>query len=104
MPQDCYRVIEKLGERFERVEPEIDGLFAAHRNYLRATGDAQYFVRAIHALGRELIERGGDNLHARLKRHKRSRAKVSTGSPTIAIFGRFGAMPLLQTMPLTPPN
>jgi tetratricopeptide (TPR) repeat protein len=68
MPQDCYRVIEKLGERFERVEPEIDGLFAAHRNYLRATGDAQYFVRAIHALGRELIERGGDNLHARAQK------------------------------------
>jgi hypothetical protein len=25
-----------------------------------ATGDPQYFVRAVHALGRELIERGGD--------------------------------------------
>src|SRR5262249_40104694 len=39
-----------------------------HRRYLNATGDAQYFVRAIHSLGRELIERGGDNPHARAQK------------------------------------
>lgn len=65
MPQDCDRVIAKLDERFEKVEPLIDELFQQHRRYLNATGDAQYFVRAVHALGRELIERIGDNPHAR---------------------------------------
>jgi tetratricopeptide (TPR) repeat protein len=68
MPQDCDRVIGKLDERFEHVEPMIDDLFASHRRYLYVTGDAQYFVRAIHALGRELIEQVGDNPHARIQK------------------------------------
>jgi tetratricopeptide (TPR) repeat protein len=68
MPRDCERVIEKLNEPFDYVEPMIDDLFYGHRLYLHATGDAQYFVRAIHALGRELIDRGGDKPHARAKK------------------------------------
>jgi Flp pilus assembly protein TadD len=68
MPQDCNRVIRTLGDRFENVERLIDELFQNHRRYLSATGDAQYFVRAIHSLGRELIERGGDNPHARAQK------------------------------------
>jgi tetratricopeptide (TPR) repeat protein len=68
MPQECNRIIEKLDERFEDVEPSIDDLFVRHRRYLHATGDAQYFVRAIHALGRELIARGGDNPHQRAQK------------------------------------
>jgi tetratricopeptide (TPR) repeat protein len=60
LPRDCDQVIAKLDEPFERVEPTIDDLLARHRRYLIATGDPQYFVRAVHALGRELIERGGD--------------------------------------------
>lgn len=68
LPRDCDRVIEKLDERFEDVEPLIDELFFGHRRYLYATGDAQYFVRAIHALGRALIERGGDQPHARAQK------------------------------------
>ena len=68
LPRDCDRVIDKLREPFAQVEPMIDDLFAGHRRYLYATGDAQYFVRAIHALGRELIERGGDNPHARAQK------------------------------------
>jgi len=68
LPRDCDRVISKLDETFEDVEPLIDDLLGGHRKYLYATGDAQYFVRAIHALARELIERGGDNPHARAQR------------------------------------
>jgi tetratricopeptide (TPR) repeat protein len=68
MPQDCDRVIIKLDEPFEDVEPVIDDLFVRHRKYLYATGDAQYFVRAIHALGRELVNRGRDNPHARARK------------------------------------
>ena len=68
MPEDCNRVVGKLDEQFDRVESTIDDLFAAHRRYLYATGDAQYFVRAIHALGSALIERGNDNLHARAQK------------------------------------
>lgn len=68
LPRDCDRVIEKLDESFETVEPLIDELFTGHRRYLYATGDARYFVRAAHTLGRELIERDGDNPHARTQK------------------------------------
>jgi tetratricopeptide (TPR) repeat protein len=68
LPRDCDRVVEKLDRSFDEVEPLIDELFQGHRRYLQATGDAQYFVRAIHALGRELIEQGGDQLHTRAQK------------------------------------
>jgi tetratricopeptide (TPR) repeat protein len=68
LPRDCDRVIEKLDQPFENVEPLIDELFQGHRRYLYATADVQYFVRAIHALGHELIERGGDRPHARAQK------------------------------------
>ncbi|MFZ1963166.1 MAG: hypothetical protein WAU78_06825 [Roseiarcus sp.] len=68
LPQDCDRVIGKFNDRFKNVEPAIDELFENHRRYLRATGDAHYFVRAVHFLGRELIERGGDSPHARAQK------------------------------------
>ncbi len=68
LPQDCDRVVERLNEPFESGEALVDDLLQGHRRYLRATGDARYFVRAIHALGRELIESGGDNPHARAQK------------------------------------
>jgi tetratricopeptide (TPR) repeat protein len=68
LPRDCDRVIEKLGERFEDVEPLIDQLFQGHRRYLYTTGDGRYLVRAIHALGHALIEGGGDQPHARAQK------------------------------------
>lgn len=68
LPRDCDGVIEKLDHKFEDVEPLIDDLFQQHRKYLYATGDAKYFVRAIHALGTELIVRGDDNPHARAQK------------------------------------
>ena len=68
MPQDCDRVIERLDNQFVHVEPMIDDLLARHRRYLYATGDAQYFVRAIHTLGRELIELGGDQPRVRTEK------------------------------------
>jgi tetratricopeptide (TPR) repeat protein len=67
-PQDCDRVIEEFANSFERVGASIDKLLDRHRRYLNATGDAQYFVRAIHALGRAMIERGGDNPRARARK------------------------------------
>lgn len=68
LPRDCDRVIERLDQPFANVEPLIDELFQAHRQYLHATGDAQYFVRAVHALGRALIEQGGDQPRARAQK------------------------------------
>lgn len=68
LPRDCDRVIEKLDQRFDDVEPLIDELFLSHQRYLFATGDAQYFVRAIHALGRALIERAGDKPRVRAQK------------------------------------
>lgn len=68
LPQDCDRVIEQLGEPFDKAEPLIDGLLASHRKYLNATGHAQYFVRAIHALGTALIDGSDDVPHARAKK------------------------------------
>lgn len=65
MPEDCNRIIGKLDKPFKKVEPLVDDLLRHHRHYLHATGDAQYFVRAIHSLGCALIERGGDSQHAR---------------------------------------
>lgn len=68
MPQDCDRVIAKLGEPFDNAEPLIDGLLASHRKYLNATGHSQYFVRAVHALGSALIDGSGDAPHARAQK------------------------------------
>lgn len=68
MPQDCDRVIAKLGEPFDKAEPLIDGLLASHRKYLNATGHSQYFVRAVHALGSALIDGSGDAPHARARK------------------------------------
>ena len=67
-PEACNTVIQRLGDPWERVEGSIDGLMQGHRRFLSATGDSQFFVRAIHALGTALIERGGDEPHARTRK------------------------------------
>lgn len=68
MPEDCSRVIDRLDEPFEKIEPLIDDLFRRHRHYLHATGHSHYFVRAVHMLGSELIGRGEDARDARAEK------------------------------------
>jgi tetratricopeptide (TPR) repeat protein len=56
-PSDAARVIEKCNGPWSLAEPELDSLLTAHRRYVAATGDAQFFVRAIHVLGTALLGR-----------------------------------------------
>jgi hypothetical protein len=67
-PQDCQRVIDGFDRPFDVVEHDIDKLLGDHRGFLKVTGDPRYFVRALHALGDALIERGGDQPHARARK------------------------------------
>lgn len=64
-PQDCNQVIAKFSDPFTAVEPLIDRLIVGHRRYLHATGDSQFIVRAIHALGQALIEDPAGEPHRR---------------------------------------
>jgi tetratricopeptide (TPR) repeat protein len=65
LPRDCDEVTATFDDPFDQVVPRINRLMDAHRHYLYATGDSQFIIRAIHALGTALIEHGGDALHRR---------------------------------------
>jgi len=65
LPAEAHSLIARFGEPFVNIEPRINALFERHRRFVSQTGDAQYFVRAIDAVGRALIGRAGDAPHAR---------------------------------------
>ena len=67
-PEACNAVMQLLDEPWERVERAIEGLMQAEHRFLSATGDSQFFVRTMHRLGTALIERGGDEPHARARK------------------------------------
>jgi predicted secreted Zn-dependent protease len=67
-PQDCKSVIDNFDKPFDIAERDIDALLHKHREFLTVTGDQRYFVRAIHALGSALIERGGDQPNRRARK------------------------------------
>lgn len=68
LPRDCDRVIKAFAKPFTIVEPKINALLQGHQRYLDATGDSQYFVRAIHALGSALVSGTGDKPHDRARK------------------------------------
>jgi tetratricopeptide (TPR) repeat protein len=61
-------VIRRLAESWSAVEPLIDGLMRAEHRFLDATGDAQFFIRSMHRLGRALIQTPADQPHARARK------------------------------------
>jgi len=65
LPRECDSLISRLSESWQQIEPQIDLFIQRHRHFLNATGDSQYFVRAIHALGTALIAPCGDQPHLR---------------------------------------
>lgn len=62
LPEDCRRVVEKLKSPLRAVEPQVTALLNGYRRYLAATGHSEYFVRAIHMLGRALISHSKDEV------------------------------------------
>ena len=68
LPGDCNIEIDYLPNAWTLVEPRIDVLMQRHRAFLGATGDAQFFVRAIHSLGAELIRIRPDEPTARARK------------------------------------
>ncbi len=68
LPRDCDAVIDHLSEPWLLAEPRIDALMQQHRRFLSATGDSQYVVRAVHALGTALIQPGADEPRARARK------------------------------------
>ncbi len=54
-PADAHRVVAELDAGLRAAEPHVDALMRAHREYVQATGDPQYFVRAIHLVGSSLL-------------------------------------------------
>ena len=67
-PHDAKAVTDRIGEGWDRIEPRIDALMQQHRRFLGAASDPQYFVRAIHTLGRALIQTHADQPHARARK------------------------------------
>jgi tetratricopeptide (TPR) repeat protein len=67
-PDACNAVILRLAEPWTRVEPLIDGLLRSEHRFLDATGDAQFFVRSMHRLGRALIQTPADEPYARARK------------------------------------
>jgi len=67
LPREAQSLIARLHEPFVNLEPRLDDIFRRHRDFVTQTGDARYFVRAAHVIGRALIERGGDNPHGRAR-------------------------------------
>ncbi|HEY1931608.1 MAG TPA: tetratricopeptide repeat protein [Acetobacteraceae bacterium] len=67
-PEDCNAEIERFEQSWARVEPRLDILLQRHRLFLSATGDPQYFVRAVHAVGVALIRPGADQPGARARK------------------------------------
>lgn len=65
---DCNIVIGQLSEPWQQIEPRIDTLMHRHRLFLRATSEPYYFVRAIDALGRALIQTPADQPNARARK------------------------------------
>jgi hypothetical protein len=68
LPADAQALIARFHEPFARVEPRIDALFSRHHDFVTHTGDARYFARACHVVGRALIERDGDDPHGRARK------------------------------------
>jgi tetratricopeptide (TPR) repeat protein len=66
-PETSRAILERCGEPFVSIKPEIDTLLAAHRRFRDATGDPQYFVRIVHRLGSALIDRRADAPHDRAR-------------------------------------
>lgn len=58
-PDDCYRVIDRFAESFDTVDGLINELMTRHRRYLYVTGNSDFMVRAIHALGKALLRNDG---------------------------------------------
>ncbi len=67
-PADCDQEIERLHNPWPVTESRIDQLLQRHRTYVGVTGEGQYFVRAIHALGTALIWPGNDQPHDRARK------------------------------------
>ncbi len=67
-PDDARAVTDRIGESWDRIEPRIDMLMHQHRRFLSAASDPQYFVRAVHTLGRALIRTRADEPHARARK------------------------------------
>lgn len=66
--EDAIAEIHRLSDPWERVEPRLDQLMQRHRNFLIATGEPYYFVRAVHAFGSALISGGADEPQARARK------------------------------------
>jgi len=67
-PDEAHAVIDRLIEPWSRAEPAVDALMRGHRRFLDDTGDAQYFVRAVHLVGTRLIGVGADQPGARARK------------------------------------
>ncbi len=67
-PEEARSLIARFGEPFIDIGPRIDALFEPHRRFVSQTGDARYFVRAAHIIGQALVDRGGDDRHARARK------------------------------------
>jgi tetratricopeptide (TPR) repeat protein len=68
LPSEARNLVARFNERFLDIEPRIDALFERHRRFVNQTGDPQYFVRAVHVVGDALLDRGGDDPHARARK------------------------------------
>ena len=59
-PDACAAVIARLGRPFGVTRADIDQLVDAHRRFRDATGDPQFFLKMVHALGSALVDLPAD--------------------------------------------
>jgi len=78
MPVDCQRVIDRLQPELDRSRSDIDTLLNDHRRYLEATGNPEFFVRAIHMLGSAMLRMTGPD-HTRYCRFAEELAREGLG-------------------------
>ena len=76
LPEDADRVIAQLDQGLAGALPQIEALLNGHRRYLEATGDPEFFVRAVHVVGEALIKETG-----------KDRAEFARKAQSIAIEG-----------------
>jgi tetratricopeptide (TPR) repeat protein len=76
--ENCQRVLDRLQPDLGRSQGEIDALLDGHRRYLEATGNPQYFVRAVHSLGAAMLRVTGPD-HARYCRFAEDLAREGLG-------------------------
>jgi tetratricopeptide (TPR) repeat protein len=67
-PAECDHEIERLHNPWPVTESRIDQFLQHHRRYVGITGESQYFVRALHALGTALIRPGNDQPQDRARK------------------------------------